>query len=70
MSDSVLLSAGLLSRHGLFGEVDNRTNGVSVIVQGDMKTIDKFTNDILAEAPPASRIKSIEVLPKIGWRVC
>jgi len=29
-----------------------------------MKTIDKFTNEILTEAPPASRIKSIEVLPK------
>ena len=51
-------------RHGLFGEVDNRTNGVSVNVQGDLKTIERFTNDILAEAPPASRIKSIEVFPK------
>jgi hydrogenase maturation protein HypF len=29
-----------------------------------MKTIDRFTNEILAEAPPASRIKSIEVIPK------
>ena len=54
----------LAVKHGLFGEVDNRTNGVSVIVQGDMKTIDRFTNEILTEAPPASRIKSIEVIPK------
>jgi hydrogenase maturation protein HypF len=29
-----------------------------------MKTIERFTNEILTEAPPASRIKSIEVLPK------
>ena len=55
----------LAVRHGLCGEVDNRTNGVSVIVQGDLKSIDKFTNDILSEAPPASRIKSIGVLPKM-----
>jgi hydrogenase maturation protein HypF len=44
--------------------VDNRTNGVSVIVQGDLKAIDKFSNDILENAPPASQIKSIEVNPK------
>lgn len=44
--------------------MDNRTNGVSVIVQGDLKAIDRFTNEILSEAPPASRIKSIEVFPK------
>ncbi len=58
----------LAVRHGLFGEVDNRTNGVSVIVQGDLKSIDKFTNAILSEAPPASRIKSIGVLPKMVER--
>ena len=33
-------------------------------MQGDLKTIERFTNEILTEAPPASRIKSIEVLPK------
>ena len=33
-------------------------------MQGDLKTIDRFTNEILTGAPPASRIKSIEVLPK------
>ncbi len=33
-------------------------------MQGDIKTIDMFTNEILSEAPPASRIKSIEVFPK------
>jgi len=48
-------------KHGLFGEVDNRTDGVSVIVQGDLKTIDRFRNDILQYAPPAAQIKTIEI---------
>jgi hydrogenase maturation protein HypF len=51
----------MAAKHGLFGEVDNRTDGVSVIVQGDIKTIDLFGNDILQLAPPASQIKSIEI---------
>ncbi len=51
----------MASKHGLFGEVDNRTDGVSVILQGDLKTIDRFSNDILQNAPPASQIKSIEI---------
>ncbi len=51
----------LASKHGLLGEVDNRTDGVSVIIQGDLKTIDRFSNDILQNAPPASQIKSIEI---------
>jgi hydrogenase maturation protein HypF len=51
----------LAAKHGLLGEVDNRTDGVSVILQGDLKTIDKFSNDILENAPPASHIKSIEI---------
>jgi len=53
----------MAAKHGLFGEVDNRTNGVYVIVQGDLRTIDMFSNDILQNAPPASRIKSIEINP-------
>src|ERR1035437_6680878 len=51
----------MASKHGLFGEVDNRSDGVSVIVQGDPKTIDLFGNDILHFAPPASQIKSLEI---------
>ena len=51
----------MAAKHGLFGEVDNRTDGVSVIVQGDINTIDLFGNDILQYAPPASQIKSIEI---------
>jgi len=51
----------LAAKYGFVGEVDNRTDGVSVIVQGDLKTIDRFSNDILQNAPPASQIKSIEI---------
>jgi hydrogenase maturation protein HypF len=51
----------MAAKYGLFGEVDNRTDGVSVIVQGDIKTIDRFSNDILQNAPPSSQIKSIEI---------
>ena len=51
----------LAARHGLYGEVENRTNGVLIIVDSDNKTISKFSNDILELAPPASRIKSIDV---------
>lgn len=43
--------------------MDNRSDGVAVIVQGDLRTIDRFSNDILETAPPASQIKSIEVIP-------
>ena len=51
----------MAAKHGLTGNVENRTDGVSVIVQGDLKTIDSFSNDILQLAPPASQIKSIEI---------
>ena len=51
----------MATKYGLPGEVDNRTDGVSVIVQGDLNTIDKFGKDILKYAPPASNIKSIEI---------
>lgn len=55
----------LACRHGLSGVVENRTDGVSVIIKGDIKTVDRFSNDILEKAPPASRIKSIEVNPRM-----
>ena len=51
----------MAAKYGLSGEVDNRTDGVSVIVQGDIQTINQFGNDILHYAPPASVIKSIEI---------
>jgi hydrogenase maturation protein HypF len=51
----------MAAKHDLQGTVENRTDGVSVIVQGDLKAIDRFSNDILQFAPPASQIKSIEI---------
>jgi hydrogenase maturation protein HypF len=54
----------MAAKYGLFGEVDNRTYGVSVIVQGDLNTINQFGSDILLQAPPASHIKSIEINPR------
>lgn len=51
----------LAEKHGLLGEVDNRTDGVSVILQGDQKAIDLFSHDLLVNAPPASDIKSVEI---------
>ncbi len=41
--------------------MDNRTDGVAVILKGDVNTIYKLRNDILEYAPPASNIKSIEI---------
>ena len=48
-------------KHGLSGEVDNRSDGVTIIVEGDPKSINKFSNDIIQLAPPASHIKSIDI---------
>jgi hydrogenase maturation protein HypF len=45
--------------------VDNRTDGVTVLVNGDQKTIDLFRRDLLENAPPASIIKSIEIKPSL-----
>ena len=53
----------MASKHGLSGEVDNRTDGVRVIVQGDPSSVDRFANDLLHKAPPASHIKSLEIYP-------
>ncbi len=56
--------------YGLYGQVENRTNGVIVTVDGDPETINKFCSDIAALAPPASRIKSIELMnrPVSGYK--
>jgi hydrogenase maturation protein HypF len=52
-------------KQGLVGRVDNRTDGVSVIIQGDLKTINSFSDSILQNAPPVSVIKSIEINPTL-----
>ncbi|MDZ7635826.1 MAG: carbamoyltransferase HypF [Bacteroidales bacterium] len=51
----------LASIYCLTGEVVNRTDGVTVVVQCDRATAEKFIVDIRALAPPAANIKSIEV---------
>ncbi len=48
-------------KYGLSGEVDNRSDGVTITVEGDPKSVDMFSNDILQLAPQASHIKSIEI---------
>lgn len=50
----------LAIKHKLIGEVDNRTNGVFITVEGNEKEINDFCDEIIANAPLASRIKSIE----------
>jgi hydrogenase maturation protein HypF len=50
----------LAIKHKLIGEVDNRTNGVFITVEGDENGINDFCDEIIANAPLASRIKSIE----------
>jgi hydrogenase maturation protein HypF len=54
----------MASKHGLLGEVENRTDGVSVMAQGDLKKIDRFCNDILQNHPSAADIKSLDIYPK------
>ena len=53
----------MAARYGLVGEVDNTTDGVSILVQGDLKTIDQFGKDILQFAPSVSTIKSLKIRP-------
>ena len=51
-------------KHGIFGEVDNRTDGVTVTIQGDIKSVNRFRKEILRYAPPASHIKSCVIKEK------
>ncbi len=50
-------------KYGLKGEVNNRTDGVAVIVRGDPSTVEDFSNDLRANAPPAADIRTIEINP-------
>jgi len=49
----------LASMYGLTGEVVNRTDGVTVVLQCDLATAEKFIGDIRALAPAAANIKSV-----------
>lgn len=53
----------MAEKHALSGEVENRTDGVTVRVSGEYKKIGLFSDDLIRFAPPASRIKSIEINP-------
>jgi hydrogenase maturation protein HypF len=50
----------LARKYNLNGEVDNRTNGVLINIEGDEKKIIDFVKAIIKNAPPSSQIKSIE----------
>ena len=63
MSDFALLSADWPANMVFLAKWITEPMVYAVIVQGDLKTIDSFSNDILQNAPPASLIKSIEINP-------
>ncbi|MFH1005668.1 MAG: acylphosphatase [Bacteroidota bacterium] len=50
----------IASKHALVGCVENRNDGVIIIVEGNEKQIDAFSHDLLIAAPTASSIISIE----------
>lgn len=49
-------------RYGLRGEVDNRTDGVSIVVNSDKNTLEKFCDDIIRNAPPVANIRSLNII--------
>ncbi|MCD4742701.1 MAG: carbamoyltransferase HypF [Desulfobacteraceae bacterium] len=59
----------LAGRYDLFGEVANTSKGVVLIVEGEFKKIQAFTNDIQTEKPILSSITDIrsEEIPKLGY---
>lgn len=54
----------LAVRNGITGEVVNRTDGVSVIAEGDAVSVRRFIEEMREMAPPASDIKSIIAEPR------
>lgn len=51
----------LAHEHALKGWVENRTDGVLVMVQSENNSFESFKNDILSEKPPASHITEISM---------
>ncbi len=51
---------GLAQRYSLTGWVRNTSAGVDIEVVGDGEALESFTQAITAEAPPLSRIESVE----------
>jgi hydrogenase maturation protein HypF len=58
----------LAHEHGLDGWVLNHSGGVEIEVEGDIRDLDRFTEDLLRRSPPLARIVSIEWrdLPRSG----
>lgn len=54
----------LAGKYGLNGEVDNRTNGVLVIVEGEEGNLKRFMGQLVKAPPAAAQIKSVEVRRK------
>jgi hydrogenase maturation protein HypF len=54
----------LAGKYRLNGEVDNRTNGVLILVEGDESNIKKFIDNIVKDPPVAAQIKSVDVIKK------
>lgn len=55
----------LAGQHRLNGEVINRTDGVTVIIQCDRRKAEDFINDIRSLAPPAANIRSVDMHKKL-----
>jgi hydrogenase maturation protein HypF len=54
----------LAAQHGFKGEVINRTDGVTVLVECSRDEAYQFVSEIRSLAPPAANIKSVEVKKK------
>lgn len=51
----------LAGKYSLTGEVVNRTGGVTIVIQCDRDTADRFVRDIRDLAPPAAVVRSVQV---------
>lgn len=54
----------LATHYRLNGEVDNRTNGVLISVEGEEENLSQFTDALTNSAPAASQIKSVDIREK------
>ncbi len=53
----------LAQRYALAGWVENGNDGVRIHVEGDEPALDAFASALVAEAPPAARIATIDAVP-------
>ena len=50
---------GLASRFGLHGFVKNQTGGVLIEVEGEGRSLDRFLDELTAQAPPLAEIDAV-----------